>query len=170
MKIAAVTDDQRTVCPHFGRAAYYLVFTVENGEIVAREVRPKAGHRQFADSGHHDDSHAGHGHHGSHEHHHDHGHAGGHEHHHDHAHGRGFGDHADWKHAQMVESVQDCEVVLVRGMGQGARLALAEAGITPCAATREDAEEAVRAYLADGRGGDPECPSERDTRATGPPT
>lgn len=140
MKIAAVTDDQRTICPHFGRAAYYLVFTVENGEIVAREVREKAGHRRFASTDHDGD------------------------------HAHGFGDHADWKHSLMVESVQDCEIVLVRGMGQGARLALAEAGITPCAATREDAEEAVRAYLADGRGGDPGCPSESDTRAARPPT
>ena len=150
-----MTDDQRTICPHFGRAAYYLVFTVEDGEIVSREVRPKAGHRQFAgaEHEHHHDHSDGHGdHHGEdheHDHHHDHG----------HAHGRGFGEHADWKHAQMVESVRDCRVVLVRGMGQGARLALSEAGVTPCVATREDAEEAVRAYLSEGRGDEPGCPS-----------
>ena len=38
MKIAVVTDDQQTVSRHFGRAPYYLVFTVENGAIVSREL------------------------------------------------------------------------------------------------------------------------------------
>jgi predicted Fe-Mo cluster-binding NifX family protein len=47
MKIAAVSDDLRTVAQHFGRAPYYVVVTVEGGEVVGREIRPKPGHRDF---------------------------------------------------------------------------------------------------------------------------
>mgnify|MGYP001095166884 CR=1 FL=1 len=39
MKIAAITDDGVAISQHFGRAAYYLVATVEDGQIVNRELR-----------------------------------------------------------------------------------------------------------------------------------
>jgi predicted Fe-Mo cluster-binding NifX family protein len=41
MKIAVITDDMKTISAHFGRAQYYLVFTVENGKIIAPESHPK---------------------------------------------------------------------------------------------------------------------------------
>jgi predicted Fe-Mo cluster-binding NifX family protein len=47
MKIAAVSEDQRTIAQHFGRAPYYVVVTVEGEAVLARETRPKAGHRDF---------------------------------------------------------------------------------------------------------------------------
>ena len=46
MKIAVVTDDQITISPHFGRAPYYQVFTIEAGQIVGKETRTKAYHGQ----------------------------------------------------------------------------------------------------------------------------
>ena len=46
MKIAVVTDDQITISPHFGRATYYQVFTIEAGQIVGKETRTKAYHGQ----------------------------------------------------------------------------------------------------------------------------
>jgi len=39
MKIAVISDDGKTISRHFGRAPYYLVLTVEDGKIVAREQR-----------------------------------------------------------------------------------------------------------------------------------
>jgi len=39
--IAVVTDDGRTISTHFGRAKRFVVFTVEDGRIVAREERTK---------------------------------------------------------------------------------------------------------------------------------
>lgn len=51
MKIAAVSEDGVTVAQHFGRAPYYVVVTVEEGRVVGRETRPKAGHREFAGAG-----------------------------------------------------------------------------------------------------------------------
>ncbi len=127
MKIAVVTEDGQTISQHFGRAPYYLVFTVEDNTIINRELRDKAGHHQFA------------GEHEAHEH--GHGHEHGHE-------GHGFGPEADRKHARMIETITDCQVMLVRGMGRGAYVALQQAGITPIVTDIADAEAAVRAYLA----------------------
>lgn len=42
VKIAVVTDDGLSMSAHFGRARAYLVITVEDGEVVEREIRPKA--------------------------------------------------------------------------------------------------------------------------------
>ena len=52
MKIAAVSDDGITISQHFGRAAYYVVVTVQNNQIVAREKRDKLGHAQFGGETH----------------------------------------------------------------------------------------------------------------------
>ena len=34
MKIAVITDDEKTISQHFGRAPYYMVFTIEDGHII----------------------------------------------------------------------------------------------------------------------------------------
>ncbi len=59
MKIAVITDDQQTISQHFGRAAYYAIFTVEGGQIVERKIVPKPAHHH---PNHHDPHHGG-GHH-----------------------------------------------------------------------------------------------------------
>ena len=46
-KIATVTDDGKTISPHFGRATKYAVLTIEDDRIIARELRDKAGHHDF---------------------------------------------------------------------------------------------------------------------------
>lgn len=51
MKIAAVSSDGTTVSQHFGRAPLYVVLTIEDGEIISRQTRPKAGHHTFAGAG-----------------------------------------------------------------------------------------------------------------------
>lgn len=142
MKIAVVTDDAKTVSMHFGRAQYYLVFTVENGTITATERRDKMGHRQFAHMDH--DHEHGHGDHQHDDHQHD-------DHEHGEAHhgrGHGFGAQAGRKHAAMIEAITDCDVVLVRGMGRGAYLAMENADITPIVTDIAGAEDAVNAYIA----------------------
>jgi tRNA-Thr(GGU) m(6)t(6)A37 methyltransferase TsaA len=122
MKIAVITDDGQTISQHFGRAPYYLVFTIEDKKIVGKELRDKVGHRQFAQEDHH--------------------HAAEND-----PRGHGFGAHSDAKHARMIESIQDCEAIIVRGMGRGAYLAMEQANIRPVVAELADAEEAVKAYL-----------------------
>jgi len=129
-KLAFVCDDSTTISAHFGRAPYYLVFTVENGAISRRELREKAGHHQAAGE-HHD-----------HEHSHEHGDC------HEHGHEHGSGPHAADQHARMIEAIADCQVAIVRGMGRGAYTAMQQASITPFVTDIADPEAAVRAYLA----------------------
>ncbi len=122
MKIAVITNDGTTISQHFGRASHYLVFTVEEGEIIGKELRDKVGHQQFVQEPH------------------------------DHAsendpRGHGFGAHSDAKHTRMIESIQDCKAIIVRGMGRGAYLAMEQANIRPFVTELADAEEAVKAYI-----------------------
>jgi predicted Fe-Mo cluster-binding NifX family protein len=122
MKIAVITEDGKTISQHFGRAPYYLIFTIEDGAIVAKELRDKVGHRQFAQEDHEHESEND-------------------------PRGHGFGAHSDAKHVRMIESIQDCEAIIVRGMGRGAYLAMEQANIRPFVTDLADAEEAVKAYM-----------------------
>ena len=60
MKIAVVTDDGQTISMHFGRATHYLICTVEDGKITAKEMVEKVGHHHGHEHHEHGDSH-GHG-------------------------------------------------------------------------------------------------------------
>ncbi len=53
-KIAVATEDGVTVSAHFGRAPYFQVLTIEEGQIVAREQRAKAFHPGEHHHAHHD--------------------------------------------------------------------------------------------------------------------
>jgi predicted Fe-Mo cluster-binding NifX family protein len=66
MKVAVVSDDGVVMSQHFGRAPYYVVFSVEDGKVTGREVRSKAyhhgaGHQQHG-AGEHGDHGVGHDH------------------------------------------------------------------------------------------------------------
>jgi predicted Fe-Mo cluster-binding NifX family protein len=124
MKIALVTDDGITISQHFGRASKYAVYTVNEAEILQRELRDKIGHSQFAqEEKNHDRKHQGD------------------------ARGHGFGRHAEDKHQRMFANIQDCEVLVARGMGRGAYQALLQAGLKPIVTEIAEIEEAVQAIL-----------------------
>jgi predicted Fe-Mo cluster-binding NifX family protein len=120
MKIAAITDNGRTISQHFGRAPYYLVATVENGAIVNREMRDKLGHAHFANEPHEGDQ-PGQPH--------------------------GFGPAAQNRHVQMAEAIADCQALLCGGMGAGAYQSMVERGITPVVTEIASIDEAVTAYV-----------------------
>ena len=120
MKIAVVTDDQATISRHFGRAQYYLVFTVEDGQVVQQELRSKLGHDQFQHEEHQE---------------------------HEHDHGHGYGQHSQDKHSRMMANIGDCQVLLAGGMGMGAYESLQRIGITPVLTDVSDIGAAVQAFL-----------------------
>lgn len=60
MKIAFATDDHQTMSSHLGRAQWYEVVTIEQGQVVSREARPKGRHHHQEGEAHE------HHHHGSH--------------------------------------------------------------------------------------------------------
>ena len=122
-KIAAVTDDGYMISQHFGRASKYVVMIVDGDLITKREVRDKVGHRDFQQDGSHNHKH------------------------HDDPRGRGFGTHSAEKHRRMFENISDCQVLLARGMGQGAYRGLQELGIRPVITNIGDIDIAVQAVM-----------------------
>ena len=119
MRIAAITDDGKTISQHFGRAPSYAVLTIENDEVVKQEMRDKMGHKQFVDQeGHLDDQ-------GRH----------------------GFGPGSQDRHAAMARAISDCDVLLCRGMGWGAFESMKQSGIETIVTDITSIEEAVQAYL-----------------------
>lgn len=121
MKLAIVTDDGLSISQHFGRAAYYRVFTVEDGQVTGSEMRDKLGHRNFADERHlHDEPGQKHG----------------------------FGAAAQHRHGQMIEAIMDCQAMICGGMGSGAFNSLQASGINPIITDLKDIDEAVQAFIA----------------------
>lgn len=123
MKVAAITDDGKTISQHFGRAPYYLVVTIEEGKIVNREMREKLGHNQFHDQAHAEESHGL-------------------------SHGLDAGSHH--KHASMAQAIADCKALLCGGMGMGAYESMRQLNIQPVVTDLSDIDSAVQAFI-DGK-------------------
>ncbi|MEW6406340.1 MAG: NifB/NifX family molybdenum-iron cluster-binding protein [Chloroflexota bacterium] len=119
MKIAAITDDGKTISQHFGRAQYYLVVHVENGQIVGREMRSKLGHTHYSNQPHEEEKSGQ-------------------------RHGMDAASHN--KHLQMSEAITDCEALLCRGMGMGAYESMKARNIRPVITDIADIDEAILAY------------------------
>jgi predicted Fe-Mo cluster-binding NifX family protein len=118
MKIAVVSDDEATISRHFGRAPYYIVLAIEEGQIVGRETRAKAGHHTFGGCDCHTAPGEPHGH----------------------------GEHSEAKHQMMADTIDDCDAVIVGGMGWGAFESLKARGIEPVITDERDAAQAALAY------------------------
>lgn len=121
LKVATITEDGNTISQHFGRAPYYLVATIEDGQIVNREIRNKLGHSHFVNLGHAEEQPGQ-------------------------PHGLDAASHD--KHLQMAETIADCEAVLCRGMGRGAYESMKIRGIRPVVTDIAIIDEAVMAYVA----------------------
>lgn len=123
MKIAAITDEGKTISQHFGRAPYYLVLTIEEGKIINRELRDKLGHNQLHDQAHTEEHDAA-------------------------GHGMDSGSHD--KHVSMAEAIADCKVLLCGGMGMGAYESMRRLNIQPVVTDLCDIEAAAQAFI-DGK-------------------
>lgn len=120
MKIAVISDDEVDISQHFGRAPYYVVVTIEDGKIIAKETRSKAGHHTFAA---HEPPKLAPG----------------------DRHGYDAGSQS--RHAAMAEAISDCQVVLTGGMGWGAYESMQGYGIEPIVTDVKNIDEAVKLYL-----------------------
>jgi len=121
MKIALITDDGKSISQHFGRANYYAVLTIENGRIVAREMREKLSHRHFANEAH--------------------------DHSHEPSQGHGFDAASQSRHTRMSQTIEDCEALICRGMGAGAYESMKERGIRPVVTDIVLIDDAAMAYV-----------------------
>lgn len=120
MKIAAISEDGTTISQHFGRAPYYVVLTVEDGKVVKREKRDKAGHHTFTADQHPDT-------------------APGERH--------GYAAGSQSRHTTMAQSIVDCQVLIAGGMGWGAYESLESYGIETMVTDITSIDEAVNLYL-----------------------
>ncbi len=120
MKIAAVSDDGTTISQHFGRASLYVIVTAEDGKIINKETRNKAGHHTFQGGQHHEA-------------------APGERH--------GYDSGAQSRHAAMAQSIEDCQVLIAGGMGWGAYESFKDRGIETVVTDIADIDEAVNLYL-----------------------
>ena len=123
MKIAAITEDGKTISQHFGRAPYYLVLTIEEGKIVNREMRDKMGHNHFHEQVHSEESAAK---------------------------GHGMDAQSHDKHVSMAQTIADCKALLCGGMGMGAYESMRRLNIQPVVTDLGDIEAAVQAFI-DGK-------------------
>lgn len=119
MKIAVISDDGASISQHFGRAPYYVVLTVEDGQVLSKETRAKAGHRTFAAQGHPRL-------------------APGERH--------GYDPGSEAKHRSMAETIGDCQALIAGGMGWGAFESMRAYGIEPVVTDVSDVEEAALRY------------------------
>ncbi len=126
MKIAIVTIDGERVSQHFGRSPYYKVYTLEEGDPVAVEMR-RRGTGHFAPDAVHDKTHD------------------------DHvpADGRGHGYNADAriKHASMAAELADCDVLVAGGMGRGAYESFRQAGLQVILTDLQEINDVVNAWI-----------------------
>lgn len=121
MKIAAVTNDGRSISAHFGKARKYLIVTVEDGKVVNEELRDKS----LCEHGGRDRSQDG-------------------------AlllHAQQPAQPIN-THGSAADLITDCAVVLSRGMGQGMFYHLQQAGVRPVLTKTVSIDAAVEALLA----------------------
>ena len=120
MKIALITDDGKTISQHFGRAPYYLVVTIEDGQIMQREMRDKLGHNHFAsqETGVHNPNER-----------------------------HGFDPASHNRHVSMAQAIADCEAIICGGMGAGAYESMRQLNIQPVVTDIRNVNEAVQAYV-----------------------
>jgi predicted Fe-Mo cluster-binding NifX family protein len=126
-KIAFVAeDDEQTISAHFGRARQMVVVTLEDGQEIARETRQRDTSHGLHLHEHHD-----------HDHEHD-EHEGGHHHEH---------NPDDPRHASKWAILEDCDVVIGRGMGSPALNRLQSMGLQVYLTDLKLIDEALQAYL-----------------------
>ena len=121
MKIAFVSDDGKTICRHFGRAQYYQVVEIENGEEIGRELREKMGHQHFSSSETADAQNSG---------------------------PHGFDPASQKKHSEMLTAISDCEIIVAGGMGRGAYQSMQENGMKVFVVSMDEIDQALDAYFA----------------------
>ena len=127
MKVAIASDDGKNISQHFGRAAYYIVYTIENDKIVSKEVRDKVGHHSFIER---PDAHSCH----------DHSEHGG---------VHGMDAESQNKHKSMLSAAEDSQYIVAGHMGGGAFHSMMEKGIEPLLTDLRDPDEVIKAMIED---------------------
>ncbi|MCU0373103.1 MAG: NifB/NifX family molybdenum-iron cluster-binding protein [Ignavibacteria bacterium] len=143
MKIAAASDDGKTITGHVGRCEMFLVFDTDGKAITNVEKRENSFtmHKQA-------DRHQQHGH--------NHGHNREHNHEHNHGHNQGLGHGGSGRHVGIIEGLKDCGYLFCCSGGPGLIDDLNANGIQTFFTGEMDAEEAVKLFLEGRLQNDPD--------------
>lgn len=120
MKIAVATEDKVNVGQHFAGSPYIMVITVENGEIVKREIRENIGHSEFAGEESHPQT--------------------------DETGRHGFGEKAEERHKKQLEILNDCDVLISGMMGTGAYNFFKDSGLDVITTDVKSIDEVISLY------------------------
>lgn len=126
MKVAAITDDGKSISRHFGRAPYYMIYTIEEGKITHKEMVDKLGHNHFHSTEPSE------------------------EHEHDHSQGHGMDSASHERHSGMATPIVGCKALICGGMGMGAYQSMKTLDIVPIVTDLTDLDQAVQAFI-DGK-------------------
>ncbi len=133
MKIAVATNNRKTIAKRTGRASEFAIYHIDNNQINRIEYREnKHAHHHHDDDEHqpHEGRHGrgdGHGHGRRH-----------HEHHHEHGH---------HSHDEVVETLKDIDMLLVRAVGKYMRQDLIDGKIPFQRVAGENISDVIQNYL-----------------------
>jgi predicted Fe-Mo cluster-binding NifX family protein len=118
-KIALPTDDNISICPHFGRTRGFRIVEIDGTKVINQEYRQNdfTGHAM----GHH------------HEHHH------GHDHNHD--------EHHAHSHQGIFNALGECKTVIANGMGRRLYDDFQQAGVDVFVTRHSNIDQAIQSYI-----------------------
>lgn len=119
MRVALASDDGRNISAHFGRAEYYVVAEIRDGAVLSRRLLPKENHNSLRTT----------------------------ELAHRKAHGESPEKVIEGQHRKMFAPVEDCDILVARGMGAKAMRRLQELGLKLILTDLATVDEALRAYV-----------------------
>ena len=118
MKVAVVTNDGDYVYSHFGRAAYFKIYQIENNQIVNVELRQRASGCCSSGGGHQQQNS-----------------------------GCGCRDNSEQKHEELTVEIRDCDTIIAGGMGRNSYESLKAQGFNVVLTDYSWTEEAITAYM-----------------------
>ena len=119
MKVAVVTNDGDYINKHFGRAAYFKIYHIENDEIIHVEMRQRNNSCCSTSSGNHHASQSG----------------------------CGCRDNTKQKHEELSSEISDCDAIIAGGMGKNSFKNLKSQGFDVVLTKYSWTEEAITAYM-----------------------
>ena len=118
MKIAIASMDGTSISSHFGKSPYFLIFNIENEKIIDMRQIENTFTHHFRKE---DGQHEEHGHHDEGAHH---------------------------SHSGLVAGLKGCQVIIARGMGQGAYNDLTRKGFEVIVTDEKDPETAIMKFIS----------------------
>ncbi len=118
MKIAVASNNQVKVSGHLGRVKSFLIYEIENSQIIKKEVRPNTFTHHVQHNHQHEEMHQ------------------------EHVHGEGA-----HSHAELIDALKDCSHIIFQSGGWRVIEDLKANNITPVLTDEVEADVAVEKFI-----------------------